>query len=195
MKKVTTENKIIMAANKLFTQKGYNATTTRDIAKEAGTNLALINYHFGSKENLYKKVVREKLMILIGAMGPILSDEEISLEEKIESIVGNYTTLLLENEELPIFILSELTVNKEFFVDITQNTRQLAQPVIDKQLNERELDLSAVDLIINTLSLTMFPFVAKPLITTAGLIKEEGFIDFVTERKKKILEWILKTTK
>ena len=184
-----------MAANKLFTQKGYSATTTRDIAKEAGTNLALINYHFGSKENLYKKVVREKLMILIGAMGPILSDEEISLEEKIESIVGNYTTLLLENEELPIFILSELTVNKEFFVDITQNTRQLAQPVIDKQLNERELDLSAVDLIINTLSLTMFPFVAKPLITTAGLIKEEGFIDFVTERKKKILEWILKTTK
>lgn len=195
MKKVTTENKIIMAANKLFTQKGYSATTTRDIAKEAGTNLALINYHFGSKENLYKKVVREKLMILIGAMGPILSDEEISLEEKIESIVGNYTTLLLENEELPIFILSELTVNKEFFVDITQNTRQLAQPVIDKQLNERELDLSAVDLIINTLSLTMFPFVAKPLITTAGLIKDEGFIDFVTERKKKILEWILKTTK
>lgn len=195
MKKVTTENKIIMAANKLFTQKGYSATTTRDIAKEAGTNLALINYHFGSKENLYKKVVREKLMILIGAMGPILSDEEISLEEKIESIVGNYTTLLLENEELPIFILSELTVNKEFFVDITQNTRQLAQPVIDKQLNEREIDLSAVDLIINTLSLTMFPFVAKPLITTAGLIKDEGFIDFVTERKKKILEWILKTTK
>lgn len=195
MKKVTTENKIIMAANKLFAQKGYSATTTRDIAKEAGTNLALINYHFGSKENLYKKVVREKLMILIGAMEPILSDEEISLEEKIESIVGNYTTLLLENEELPIFILSELTVNKEFFVDITQNTRQLAQPVIDKQLNEREIDLSAVDLIINTLSLTMFPFVAKPLITTAGLIKEEGFIDFVTERKKKILEWILKTTK
>ena len=195
MKKVTTENKIIMAANILFAQKGYSATTTRDIAKEAGTNLALINYHFGSKENLYKKVVREKLMILIGAMGPILSDEEISLEEKIESIVGNYTTLLLENEELPIFILSELTVNKEFFVDITQNTRQLAQPVIDKQLNEREIDLSAVDLIINTLSLTMFPFVAKPLITTAGLIKEEGFIDFVTERKKKILEWILKTTK
>ena|SRR5690554_4779719 len=195
MKKVTTENKIIMAANKLFAQKGYSATTTRDIAKEAGTNLALINYHFGSKENLYKKVVREKLMILIGAMGPILSNEEISLEEKIESIVGNYTTLLLENEELPIFILSELTVNKEFFVDITQNTRQLAQPVIDKQLNEREIDLSAVDLIINTLSLTMFPFVAKPLITTAGLIKEEGFIDFVTERKKKILEWILKTTK
>ena len=195
MKKVTTENKIIMAANKLFAQKGYSATTTRDIAKEAGTNLALINYHFGSKENLYKKVVREKLMILIGAMGPILSDEEISLEEKIESIVGNYTTLLLENEELPIFILSELTVNKEFFVDITQNTRQLAQPVIDKQLNEREIDLSAVDLIINTLSLTMFPFVAKPLITTSGLIKDEGFIDFVTERKKKILEWILNTTK
>ncbi len=195
MEKVSTEKKIIMAANKLFTQKGYSATTTRDIAEEAGTNLALINYHFGSKENLYKKVVHEKFMILLGAMGPVLSNEKISLEDKIETIIENYTNLLLENEELPIFILNELTVNKKMFSDITQNTRQLAQPVLDKQLKERGIKLSAVSLVINTLSLTMFPFIAKPLIITSGLIKEEEFIDFVTDRKVKILEWIIKTTK
>lgn len=195
MEKITTEKKIITAANKLFTQKGYSATTTRDIAEEAGTNLALINYHFGSKENLYKKVVHEKFMILLGAMGPVLSDENISLEDKIEAIVENYTKLLLENEELPIFILNELTVNKMMFSNITQNTRELAQPVLDKQLKERGIKLSAVNLAINTLSLTMFPFIAKPLIITSGLIKEEEFVDFVTDRKVKIIEWIIKTIK
>lgn len=195
MEIVTTEQKIILAANKLFTQKGYAATKTRDIAEEAGTNLALLNYYFGSKENLYKKVVQEKLKMLLGAVGPVLSDEQITIEDKIRTITENYTNLLLENEELPIFILNELSVNRELFVNLTQNTRKIAQPVIDKQLRDRGVAMSAVDLVINTLSLTMFPFVAKPLITASGLVKEEEFPEFVNERKGKILEWITAITK
>jgi AcrR family transcriptional regulator len=195
MESVTTEEKIIRAADKLFTQKGYAATKTRDIAEEAGTNLALLNYYFGSKENLYKKVVQEKLKMLLGAMGPILSDEWIPLKDKIKTIIDKYTNLLLENEELPIFILNELSVNKELFVEITQNTRQIAQPVIEKQLKEKNIEMSAANLIINTLSLTMFPFVAKPLIISSGLVRESDFVQFVTGRKDKILDWIIKTTK
>jgi len=38
--------------------------------------------------------------------------------------------------------------------------------------------------------MTMFPFVAKPLITSAGLVKEDEFIGFVTGRKEKIQQWI-----
>lgn len=195
MDKVTTENKIIRAADKLFTQKGYAATKTREIAEEAGTNLALLNYYFGSKENLYKKVVQEKFRMLLGAIGPVLSNESISLEDKIKTITENYTKLLIENEELPIFILNELTVNKELFKDITQNTRQNTQPVIDKQLKERNIEMSASNLIVNTLSLTMFPFVAKPLIVSSGLVREEEFSCFVSERKENILEWVIKMAK
>lgn len=195
METSTTEQKIIRAADKIFTQKGYAATRTRDIAEEAGANLALLNYYFGSKEKLFKHVVREKLKMLLGAMGPILSDDNISLEDKIMSITEGYTNLLLENEELPIFILNELSVNKELFVEITQNTRQIAQPVIEKQLKEKGVEISATDLIINTLSLTMFPFIAKPLIISSGLVKDEKFKEFVTERKDKILRWITSITK
>ncbi|MBK5196073.1 MAG: TetR/AcrR family transcriptional regulator [Proteiniphilum sp.] len=194
METVTTEEKIIRAADKLFTQKGYAATRTRDIAEEAGTNLALLNYYFGSKEKLFKYVVQGKLKMLLGAMGPALSDEHISLEDKISLITENYTNLLLENEELPIFILNELTVNRELFAKITQNTRQIAQPVLEKQLKERGVEISTTDLIINTLSMTLFPFIAKPLITSSGLVKEEEFVKFVTDRKKKIIEWIIKIT-
>ena len=70
-----------------------------------------------------------------------------------------------------------------------------AQPVIDKQLKERNIEMSAADLIVNILGLTMFPFVAKPLIVSSGLVKEEEFVDYVSERREKILEWIIKTTK
>lgn len=194
MESVTTEEKIIRAADKLFTQKGYAATRTRDIAEEAGTNLALLNYYFGSKENLFKKVAQEKLKMLLGAIGPVLSNEHISLEDKISSITENYTNLLLKHEELPIFILNELTVNRKLFAEITQNTRQSAQPVLEKQLKERGVKMSVTDLIVNTLSLTMFPFVAKPLITSSGLVNEDEFVGFVTERKAKILQWITAIT-
>lgn len=194
MNNLTTEQKITKAAEKLFTQKGYAATKTRDIAQESGTNLALLNYYFGSKENLFKKVVQLKFRMLLGAIGPLMSDENISLEKKVQSIVDKITKLLLENEELPIFLLNELKINKELFKDITQDTRQIAQPVIEKQLKERNIKISATNFIINTLSLTMFPFVAKSLIISSGLIKEEQFTDFVTERKSMIFDWIIKTT-
>lgn len=190
METITTEQKIIRAADKLFTQKGYAATRTREIAEEAGANLALLNYYFGSKEKLFKKVVQEKLKMLLGAMGPILSDESITLGDKIRSIIESYTQLLLENEELPIFILNELTVNRELFANITQHTRQNAQPVIEKQLKEKGAAISATNVIINTLSMTMFPFVAKPLLTSSGLVREDDFIEFVIDRKEKIQHWM-----
>lgn len=43
---------IIEAAEKLFSEKGFNGTSVRDIAEQAGVNLAMISYYFGSKEKL-----------------------------------------------------------------------------------------------------------------------------------------------
>ena len=48
------EQKIKDAARKVFQAKGYDAARTRDIAEEAGVNLALINYYYRSKESLRK---------------------------------------------------------------------------------------------------------------------------------------------
>ena len=96
MEELTTEQKIVEAARKIFTQKGYAATKTRDIAEEAGINLALLNYYFGSKENLFKQIVTEKFEDLFGLMSPILSNKNITLEEKIQTLVKNYTNLLIE---------------------------------------------------------------------------------------------------
>lgn len=55
----TTEEKIKIAARKLFTRKGFAAVKTRDIAEEAGINLALLNYYFRSKEKLFKLIMEE----------------------------------------------------------------------------------------------------------------------------------------
>lgn len=194
MEPISTEEKIIRAADKIFTQKGYAATRTREIAEEAGTNLALLNYYFGSKANLFRNVVKEKLKMLLSAIGPIASNDKIPVAEKVRKISENYTLLLLENEELPLFILNEWSVNKKLFAELIRETRQHAEPVIKKQLSENGMDITIEDLIVNTLGMILFPFIAKPLILSSGLVQEDQFAAFVEGRKEKIPEWIRKIT-
>lgn len=52
-----TADRILLAAQKIFHQKGYDGATTREIADLAGINLTLINRYFGSKLGLFEKAV------------------------------------------------------------------------------------------------------------------------------------------
>ena len=192
---LTTEEKIIIAARTVFTKKGFSATRTRDIADEAGINLALLNYYFRSKKNLFRIIIEEKFDELFGMIGPILSDATISLEEKIETLVTNYTNLLLANEDLPFFVLSELKSNEFILEKVKKNAQMLSQPVIENQLKERGFTISTLNFIMNIVSMTLFPFLSKPLFVSTGLVKEEEFTKFVMDRKQHIPTWVMNTLK
>lgn len=192
---LTTEEKIIVAARTIFTQKGFNATRTRDIAEEAGINLALLNYYFRSKKNLFQIIIEEKFDELFGMIEPILSDPNISLEEKIETLATNYTNLLLVNEDLPFFVLSELKSNEYILKKVEKNTRVMSQPIIENQLKERGFTISSLNFIMNIVSLILFPFISKPMFVSTGLVKEEDFANFVMDRKQHIRTWIMNTLK
>ena len=51
------EERILKAAMNLFSKKGYEGVTTREIVQEAGSSLSMLSLHYGSKENLYEKVL------------------------------------------------------------------------------------------------------------------------------------------
>ncbi len=53
----STRAKLIQAAGLLFAARGMNGVTVRDIVSEAGTSLSALNYHFGSKDALYREVL------------------------------------------------------------------------------------------------------------------------------------------
>ena len=54
--KDSTKARILRAAEDLFARKGYKGTTIRDIADMADANIALVHYHWGSKEELWNAV-------------------------------------------------------------------------------------------------------------------------------------------
>lgn len=55
-----TAARILCAAERIFARGGYRAMTLREVTREAKVNLAAVNYHFGSKSNLMRAIIRER---------------------------------------------------------------------------------------------------------------------------------------
>jgi AcrR family transcriptional regulator len=186
---LTTEQKIKEAASRVFTKKGYGNARTRDIAEEAGINLALLNYYFRSKEKLFNIVMGERIEKLFGVLAPVLNDESTTVEEKLEKITDNYITMLIEHPDLPIFVLSEIRNNPEQLSSRMQAKRHLTESVFIRQLVERRKDISPYHFLMNLLGMTLFPFIGKPVL---GPIMggDDQFQAVMEQRKKLIPKWI-----
>ncbi|MDH1881025.1 TetR/AcrR family transcriptional regulator [Empedobacter sp. GD03797] len=181
----STEEKIIEAARKVFLEKGYAATRTRDIAEEAGINLALLNYYFRSKEKLFQLVMVEKLQQLFSVVLPIVNNDELTLEQKLETLAENYIDLLIDNSDLPIFILSEIRANPERFKDRLQVQHILRNSSFVSQIREKRPDVEPVHFIVSLLGMIIFPFIAKPILFS----DTKRFNALMEERKTLVVKW------
>jgi AcrR family transcriptional regulator len=56
-----TRERLLDAAERLFAENGFAATSVRDITAAASSNIAAVNYHFGGKHNLYHEVFRRRM--------------------------------------------------------------------------------------------------------------------------------------
>ena len=187
---LSTEDKILLAASKVFTEKGFSGTRTRDIAEEAGINLALLNYYFRTKEKLFEQVMKVKIVLLFGQIIPIVSNEKTTLEEKIDLASVKYFEILSKNPNLPIFILSEIQKKTSDIKSILPVDKVLKNSFIIKQIQERKPELNPFHILLNFLSMTAFPFVVKPILQTFDLMNDEEFQQFVEERKTLVPLWI-----
>jgi AcrR family transcriptional regulator len=188
----TTEQKILNAARKVFLHKGYAASRTRDIADEAGINLALLNYYFRSKHKLFEIVMLENLQQMIGGLRPVINDESLTLKKKVEAVAGNYIDLLLGNPDLPLFVLSEIKSHPESFADKIDAKHVIRESHLFRQM--QHLAPPGTDpwqILLNLMSLSIFPFVGKPLMQIVGAMESHEYRMLMEERKRLIPEWIM----
>ncbi|WP_373708402.1 TetR/AcrR family transcriptional regulator [Kaistella sp.] len=185
-----TEDKILLAASKVFTEKGFSGTRTRDIAEEAGINLALLNYYFRTKEKLFEQVMKVKIVLLFGQIIPIVTNEKTSLEEKIDLASVKYFDILTKNPNLPIFVLSEIQKKTSDVKSILPFEKVLNNSFLMKQIKERKPDINPFHFLFNFLSMTVFPFLGKPILQSFDLMTDKEFQQFVEERKTMVPMWI-----
>lgn len=191
----STEEKIKQAARKLFTQKGFAAVRTRDIAEEAGINLALLNYYFRSKQKLFDLVMLENFRQFLHIISGKIADEGLSINEKLEKIVEAYIDMLTLNPDLPLFILNEIRGNPgKITAEIDREFAPL-RGLLFKQLqaagNQGHIKkMEPLHFLANLVGLTVFPFVGKPILQKITGTTDEAFYQYMQERKKLIPLWI-----
>jgi AcrR family transcriptional regulator len=195
MRSTTTEEKIKDAARKIFTLKGYAATRTRDIAAEAGVNVALINYHFRSKSNLFEVISLESMLCFRESLMGILNDEKIALEEKLAMLANNFIDLFTGQPNLPLFMLNTLQQNPEKFISTLASPLAVEKTVVYKQISKALKkkgckDLNPIHVMINLLSLSIFPFIIGPWIRFRSSMTRHEYNVLMQERKALIPHWI-----
>lgn len=189
-KDLTTEQKIKAAAAKVFQQKGFAATRTRDIAEEAGLNLALINYYYRSKRNLFDLIMAEKLSSFFRHFIPLVLANDLSLDEKIKLIAKNYVTLLLENPDLPIFVLNAVHTNPGQFAKMVQGAEHIQHSPLVAQLKKTNPKANFEHFFMNVMSLCIFPFIVRSGISEISADIGKNFEKLMKERIQLIPKWM-----
>ena len=182
VKDISTEEKIKNAARIVFQRKGFAATRTRDIAEEAGINLALLNYYFRSKEKLFDIVILETLSHFLQTMVSVFNDESTSFEKKIELIAENYINFGIEYPDAPLFILDEIHKRHNEISYKSQVKQVIANSVFVRQFQENVMN--------GKIKEPNLMHIAQSFITNIVGVDNALFVKLMEERKKLIPTWI-----
>jgi len=96
-----TRDRLLAAASELFAATGLHGAKVRDIAGEAGANVAAANYHFGSKEALYLEVLRTQFgeiraRLEAGAAVPVPGEVATMSRADLERLLHRRLVTMLE---------------------------------------------------------------------------------------------------
>lgn len=178
----STEQKIKDVATRIFLRKGYAATTTREIAEEAGINHALLNYYFRGKDRLFDIVAQEQTAIFFDKIYPIVNNETNSLEEKIKGLVNYYTKILIAEPGLVFFISNEMQNRPEHIAELMAANKGLAKAIIGKQLQEARPDIHPMQLLMSILGMILFPYISRGVFQRSMEIDEKAINKMLKER-------------
>ncbi len=197
-----TEERILDAARVVFIRRGTAGARMQEIAAEAGVNQALLHYYFRSKERLstavFQQVATRVFPVLVQVLG-----SDMALDEKIERIVTLYLENLAPNPFMPVYLLSEMHHNPERVAQLLEAAtghapRHMLPPVVkklDQQITAevkagRMRPISAMGFAVNLLSLCIFPFAARPMLSIAFQMDDAAFTRFMAHRKPELIDFI-----
>lgn len=200
MTEFTAQERIKMAATKVFTLKGLEGARMQDIADEANINKAMLHYYFKNKQQLFEIIFEEKLHKIFGALESLVFSKD-TFESRIRTFVGKQISIVLEFPLMPIFVMLEVRKNPVLlegkFKHIPLDTiRDNFRKVIDEEVkagNIRAITLE--ELLMNVMSLCIYPIIAEPILKFVLNIDQDRYIALIEERKKTVSELIINDLK
>ena len=199
VKDQSTEERILEAAKKVFFDKGLAGGRMQDIADSAGINKAMLHYYFRSKDKLFEKIFSEAFENFFPKLTNILESKDDVLT-KIENVCREYMDQMEAMPYLPIFILTEVNRQPDGFLKKIWNNRK--PPIksfidmVNKAVAEGKIQaVHPLQLLLNIVSLCIFPHMAKPLLQHVAGINKKQFEMLMTDRKKMVPKLIIQSLK
>jgi AcrR family transcriptional regulator len=103
---------LLDTAEMLFSRKGFDGTSVRDIAEAAGINTAMISYYFGSKERLMEEIFERKSLNIKEKVDQLLKDDSLDPLEKMYSLVDMFIDGILQRKTFHRILLCEQIINQ-----------------------------------------------------------------------------------
>lgn len=179
MDKEKTDKKdhILEVAERIFSEVGFDGASTRLISGEAGVNMAMLNYYFGSKEGLFIAVFDRKITSFQGILQSIGNDGSMGAWEKMEKYIEIYGDRVVNNNCFQKLLYQEMSMNRrsglsdkirDILMKSIIEVYKIIQEGIDNGEFKKDTDMQMVtatlygtkNYIVNTplMSLTMFGY-------------------------------------
>lgn len=191
------------AAHTVFLRRGTAGARMQEIAAEAGVNQAMLHYYFRSKQQLAAAVFHSVAMRLLPPVIAVLASDA-DIEEKVHRVVEIELEQLSQSPYVPAYLISEMSHHQERTADFIKTMTGLeiagavlsARDTLARQIEERVRagtmrPISVEQFVVNLISLCVFPFAARPLLSAALRLDAPQFRRFIEERRTELPTFFL----
>jgi AcrR family transcriptional regulator len=192
---MTKKEQILLVAEELFAEFGYDGTSIRMIAQKADINIAMISYYFGSKELLFTELVEYRTSIFRLKLQDIQKDFDDPVKQ-IEKLVDTYVDKVTDNYRFHRILHRQISIqqnsemNQQIRMMLMKNVTEVRN-IIESGIRKnvfREVD---VDLIIITFFSTVAQFANNTCLAMQILEMDQGkTVKDNPELKTRIKEYV-----
>ena len=196
-KKDNKEQEILLAAEKLFAEKGFKGATTSLIAAEAGVTHAMLHYYFRTKEQIFLKVCNSYMEEVRSELRPIMEPAvyDVKLIKTVTEICFDFfsshsgqMSLFLEVAKERPELLEEYVAELGRYMGgaITAHQERTEAAVREGKIN----DISFSDLLLDIVSVCASPFFFEPVVDNIMKMDAVRKKEFLESRKREAVELI-----
>ncbi len=193
-----TEQAILAAAKQEFLLKGYDGARTTSIAEKAGVTHAMLHYYFRTKKNIFECIVDNEMGLLVESVLKVFGESTLPLKERLRDCISCHFDFIRANPDLPRFIINEVITRPEHHEILRKRITVIIAKLAgetQREINEaaargeiEQMDIRMI--MLDILSLNIFPFLAFPLIQPLFGELTEDQEKFFEMRKAETIETI-----
>jgi len=193
---------IINTAERLFSIKGFDGTSVRDIADEAGVNIAMISYYFGSKEKLMEALFERRSSDIGLKVENLLQNSQLDPFEKMSNLVEGYIEKVMQKQPFFKIMMCEQVINKNpVIIQLINESKKKNAEAISKLIRDgqqtgafkKEVDtLLLINSLIGTITQTMLTKDHYKEYYGLQNIPEDQFVEQIKQKLSNHIKFLFK---